>query len=70
MIAEDLGITLEHMTMEDLGRATREVLITELPAKNETAPPTHPGGGYDEDCLGAASGVPRATDPGGEFNND
>ena len=50
MIAEDLGITLEHMTMEDLGRATREVLITELPAKNETAPATHPGGGYDEDC--------------------
>ncbi len=51
MIAEDLGITLEHMTMEDLGRATREVLITELPAKNETAPPTHPGGGYDREPL-------------------
>jgi hypothetical protein len=50
MIAEDFGITLEHMTMEALGRATREVLITELPATNETAPATHPGGGHDEDC--------------------
>jgi chaperonin GroEL len=29
---------------------TTEALITELPEKKETAPATHPGGGYDEAC--------------------
>jgi hypothetical protein len=49
---------------------TTEALITELPAKNEKAPTTHPGGGDDEACEGAASGVPIAADTGGEFNHD
>jgi chaperonin GroEL len=51
-------------------RLTTEALITELPAKNEKAPATHPGGGDDETWEGAASGVPRAPNPGGEVNND
>jgi hypothetical protein len=41
---------------------TTEALITELPAKNEKTPTTHPGGGDDEACEGAASGVPIAAD--------
>jgi hypothetical protein len=49
---------------------TTEALITELPAKNEKALTTHPGGGDDEACEGAASGVPIAADTGGEFNHD
>jgi hypothetical protein len=37
-------------------RLTTEALITELPAKNEKAPTTHPGGGDDGAGSGAASG--------------
>jgi len=41
---------LQHASSLAALRLTTAALITELPAKNETAPATHPGGGHDEDC--------------------